>query len=164
MDTLDQGLHKLGLTPQLQRQAVQLELARRQPDKAIARLETLRTALKESPGWKLEMAELLLAAGRDEAAVELLLALESELGELRPTPARMAMQQQARDLQLQVHAQQSAVTWPGLWSLVIDTGPGLRGRIPGRPRHRALRGLAANNFSCDRSNINALSYKITYIW
>ena len=107
LGTLDQGLDKLGLTPQLQRQAVQLELARRQPDKAITRLETLRTALKESPGWKLEMAELLLAAGRDEAAVELLLAVESELDELRPTPARMAMQQQARDLQLQVHAQQA---------------------------------------------------------
>jgi len=104
--TLDRGLDKLGLTPQLQRQAVQLELARQQPDKAIARLDTLRTPLKESPGWKLEMAELLLAAGRDGAGTELLLEVETELGELRPTPARTAMQQQARALQLQLETDQ----------------------------------------------------------
>ena len=106
LDTLDRGLDKLGLTPQLQRRAVQLELARGQPDNAIARQETLRIPLKESPGWKLEMAELLLAAGRDGAAMELLLALETELGELRPTPARAAMQQQARALLLQLESQQ----------------------------------------------------------
>ena len=96
---LDQGLDKLGLIPQLQRQAIELELERGQPVIAITRLETLRVPLKESPGWKLEMAELLIRTDRRQEAVNLLLEAEAELNELRPTPARLELQRQARDLQ-----------------------------------------------------------------
>ena len=97
--TLDRGMDKLGLTPQLQHQAIRLELQRQQPEKALSRLEALRLPLKESPSWKLEMAELLLQLDRQQEADELLLEVEASLNTLRPTPARLEMRQRARDLQ-----------------------------------------------------------------
>ena len=104
---LDQGLDKLGLIPQLQRQAIELELQRGQPAVAITRLETLRVPLKESPGWKLEMVALLMRAGHRQEAAILLLEAEAALNELRPTPARLALQRQARELQKRLDAERA---------------------------------------------------------
>ena len=98
LTVLDRGLSKLGLTPQLQRHAISLELARQQPEAAITRLETLRIPLKENPGWKLQMAELLMLVERRTEADLLLLQAEADLAELRPTPARLALQRKAREL------------------------------------------------------------------
>ena len=95
---LDQGLATLGVVPQLQRYAISLELARGEPELAIARLQTLRQMLRESPEWKLDMAELLLLVDRGEEGVALAVAAQAELDGLRPTPARLALQQRAGQL------------------------------------------------------------------
>lgn len=105
---LDQGLAKLGVIPQLQRQAIRLELFRQRPDLAIARLETLRDMLRDNPQWKLDMAELLWIAERREEAIELLGAARSELLVLRPTPARTAAQQRATEMMARFEAGQDA--------------------------------------------------------
>ncbi|MEP5567703.1 MAG: tetratricopeptide repeat protein [Halioglobus sp.] len=97
--TLDQGMEKLGLTPQLQRRAITLEMQRQQSDKAIARLETLRKPLQESPSWKIEMAELLLQQQRLLEADEFLRQAQEELTALRPTPARLELLQRVETLQ-----------------------------------------------------------------
>ncbi len=95
---LDQGLATLGVIPQLQRYAISLELARQRPDLAIARLETLRQILRDSPQWQLDMAELLALAGRGEEAVAVAGAAQAGLAGLRPTPSRLALQQRAAEL------------------------------------------------------------------
>jgi tetratricopeptide (TPR) repeat protein len=100
---LEQGMDKLGLTPQLQRRAIALELQRQQPDKAIARLETLRVPLRANPSWKIEMAELLLLQQRRPEAQELLREAHSELTVLRPTPARIELLQRIETLQQPSH-------------------------------------------------------------
>jgi len=98
LKVLDAGLDKIGLTPQLQRHAIKLELENQQPKNAITRLESLRKPLKENPGWKLEMAELLLLVNRRTEAETMLAEVETELSELRPTPARLALLERAGEL------------------------------------------------------------------
>ncbi|MEE4145163.1 MAG: tetratricopeptide repeat protein [Halieaceae bacterium] len=105
---LDQGLATLGVVPQLQRYAISLELAREQPELAIARLQTLRQMLRDSPEWKLDMAELLLMVGREEEAAAMAVAAQGELEGLRPTPARVALQQRAGQLIAGLHRGQAA--------------------------------------------------------
>lgn len=95
---IDRGLERLGNIPQLQRQAVRLELQMGQASDAVTRWETVREVLEASPRWKLEMTELLLAAQRPQAAGCLLRSLDSDLATLRATPARQKMQQQASAL------------------------------------------------------------------
>jgi tetratricopeptide (TPR) repeat protein len=95
---LDQGLDKLGINPQLQRRAIELAVAQGQIADAITRLESLRLPLRDSPAWKLEMVTLLMLDKSIADARQLLTTLEVELGERRPTPARLAMLQQARGL------------------------------------------------------------------
>ena len=55
---LDQGMDRLGIIPQLQRYAIELERQRENIKGAIARLETLKPALGDSPDWKVELAIL----------------------------------------------------------------------------------------------------------
>lgn len=95
---LDQGVAALGLIPQLQRHAIQLELARGRPELALARLETLRTMSRDSPDWKLDKADLLLQLGRAEEAVKLAQAAEEQLLSLKSTPARIELQRRAAEL------------------------------------------------------------------
>lgn len=85
---LDAGNAKLGITPQLQRYATELELARGQPGRAVQRLRTLQTALGDSPGWKTDMAELMLQTGQRQQACVLLDTAAIQLDGLRNTPAR----------------------------------------------------------------------------
>ena len=90
---LDSGNAKLGITPQLQKHAMQLELQRDRPDLAIERLETLEPMLGKSPDWKVEMAELRLLTGEKEAARQLLQQASVQLNSLRKTPARIALKE-----------------------------------------------------------------------
>lgn len=96
---LDQGVDKLGTNPQLQRRAIELELTLNNTSQAITRQQKLRVALGGNANWKVEMAELLQRDNRYRQADKLLLEAEQELLELRPTPARLALLQRARDLQ-----------------------------------------------------------------
>ncbi|MFT4518263.1 MAG: tetratricopeptide (TPR) repeat protein [Halioglobus sp.] len=95
---LDSGMEKLGMTPQLQRQAITLEQQRGELSLAIKRLETLRLPLKENAGWQLEMAGLLTLDGRPQEAISLLEKLDSDLEDVRATPARQDLQRRANAL------------------------------------------------------------------
>lgn len=88
---LDSGIDKLGLIPQLQKRAIQLEVDRGRTDLAIKRLETLKPVLGRSPDWKVDMAVLQLQLGKKEAARSLLNKASSQLDDLRRTPARIAL-------------------------------------------------------------------------
>jgi tetratricopeptide (TPR) repeat protein len=99
---IDQGNEKLGTTPQLQRYAMELELARQRPDRAIARVRSLEPLLGESPEWKVNMAELMLEVGQGEQAAALLDAAAAQLETLRMTPARLALRQRVEGLRGQL--------------------------------------------------------------
>jgi len=93
---LDEAMAKIGLTPPLQRKAIELELLRGQTDRAIERLRTLESMLGDSGEWKVQMGELLLKAGRDEEARQQFRAAVAQLRGLRPTPARLELLKRAR--------------------------------------------------------------------
>lgn len=101
---LDQGLEKLGPVPTLQRRAIELVLEQGHTANAIARLETLRIPLRESPAWKLEMAGLLLQESRIADAQTLLAELETDLSQRRATPANFATLEQSRELRNRITA------------------------------------------------------------
>ncbi len=90
---LDQGNQQLGLTPQLQRYAIQLELRRNQPDNAVARMLELESMLGASPDWKVDMAGLVLRVGKPEQAIALLDEASLQLDTLRSTPARLQLRE-----------------------------------------------------------------------
>jgi len=98
IDLLDKGMATIGLTPQLQRYAITLELNRNQPDKAIARLQRLEPLLKGSPSWKLEMAQLFLQTGKTAQAQQLLNKASAELAVLKLTPARISLAEKITQL------------------------------------------------------------------
>lgn len=91
LDILDSGNAKLGLTPQLQQYAIQLELQRNRVDLAVERMRSLQPMLGESPEWKVEMAELYIQAGQAEQASSLLNDAARQLETLRRTPARLEL-------------------------------------------------------------------------
>lgn len=88
---LDRGMERLGVVPQLQRPAVELELRRGREARALDRLRSLEPALGESPGWKVEVAELLLRMKRTAEARAFLAAASAQIAALRETPARRAL-------------------------------------------------------------------------
>ena len=93
---LDEGMARLGLLPQLQRQAIALELARGRVDLAISRQRALEPVLRGSPDWGVEMGELLLRAGRSADARGHFEQAARELAAARPTPARLEMARRAQ--------------------------------------------------------------------
>lgn len=96
---LDQGNSMLGLTPQLQQQAIELELRRGRPDHAIDRLRRLEPLLGESPEWKVDLADLHLAYGDSEYAGRLLAEASRQLAAIRRTPARDELRERIALLQ-----------------------------------------------------------------
>lgn len=98
---LDQGIKRIGLNPQLQSYAARLELQRNRPEQAIARHQTMRTMLNDSPAWKAEMAELLLDAGKPAEAAAFLDQAEEQLAKLKATPARLNLLQTIQKLRRQ---------------------------------------------------------------
>ncbi|MFU8763014.1 MAG: tetratricopeptide repeat protein [Haliea sp.] len=95
---LDLGLEQLGTIPQLQRYAIELELQQSQPEAAIRRMESLRGPLRDSTSWKLDMVDLLLAAGRKDEATTLLQAAREQLQDQHATPARKVLEDRAAAL------------------------------------------------------------------
>jgi tetratricopeptide (TPR) repeat protein len=95
---IDQGNTKLGITPQLQHYAIQLELRRKRPDKAVERMRGLQPMLGESPDWKVGMGELMLQVGQPEQAGALLDAALLQLDTLRKTPARLELREKIHRL------------------------------------------------------------------
>lgn len=85
----DDRMAQVGVTSQLQRYAIELERDRKNYDGAIARLESLDTALQ----WKVDMARLYILAGHNADARQYLDVANIRLRELRPIAARTEMQQ-----------------------------------------------------------------------
>lgn len=96
---LDQGIEQLGLIPQLQRYAIELELQRNNIDGAIDRLYSLEQILGDTPNWQVEMAELQFAAGHPRKARELLSSAVQQLQTLRTTVARITLMKKIQGLQ-----------------------------------------------------------------
>lgn len=91
LTVLDRGMARLGVIPQLQQAAIELELQRGQQARALERLESLEPLLGEGPEWKVDKGELLMRLGRSAEARPLLAAASSQLARLRNTPARRAL-------------------------------------------------------------------------
>lgn len=97
---LDRGIEKLGVIPQLQNRAIELERSRGHYAAAIERLISLRPALGKSPDWKIEMGELLLLNGQREEADIHFASASQQLDTLRVTQARNQLR-----LRLEKHVQ-----------------------------------------------------------
>lgn len=95
---LDSGMNRIGLNPQMQNCAIELELKRSRPQAAIARQRSLKNLLGAGPVWQIDMAELLLADGKRGAANRLLADAEAQLSRLKVTPARLDLSKKIRSL------------------------------------------------------------------
>ena len=96
---LDKGIEQLGLIPQLQHYAIELEMQRKRPTNAIQRLNSLEPMLGSSPGWKVQMAEISLLIDQPAKARQLLQAATAQLVTLKQTPARQQLLIKIRTLE-----------------------------------------------------------------
>lgn len=83
---LDEGLARLGWVVTFQKTAIELELQRKQPDQALARLETILARANRKETWLAWKGEILLTAGRTREAQE---AFAATLKALDALPPRM---------------------------------------------------------------------------
>lgn len=97
---LDGRMAQVGVTSQLQRYAIELEQERKNYEGAIARQAALAPALRASPQWQLEMAQLQIGAGHTVQARKYLNTATAQLSTLRPTVARLELQQEIEALLL----------------------------------------------------------------
>ncbi len=95
LNMLDKGMDQLGLIPQLQQYAVNLELGRGHLEAAISRQESLRAMLGSTPQWNLRIAELLSIAGEPERSLAFCDFALTQLQTLKKTPANLRLQEQA---------------------------------------------------------------------
>ena len=91
---LDMAISKLGLNPQLQRYAMQLELRRDNTKGALDRWYSLEDQLGETPEWGITLARLLILADSVDEAGLIVETVKGRLVRLRQTPARKAFQAQ----------------------------------------------------------------------
>ena len=91
---IDQAIGRLGLIPQLQRYATDLEIQRGNFTAAIERWDSAELALGSSPEWKFKAARIYSQAGQFVRARQLILLLKEQLLELKPTPARQQLWQE----------------------------------------------------------------------
>jgi tetratricopeptide (TPR) repeat protein len=96
---LDDGMERLGVIPQLQSYAIELELEQGDLSGAIARHQSLEASLGGSPDWKVDMGELLLRAGKPEQARQHFSAASAQLESLRKTRARQQVLEKLRKLE-----------------------------------------------------------------
>lgn len=87
---LDMAISKLGLNPQLQRYAMQLELRRDNTEGALDRWYSLEDQLGETPEWGITLARLLILADNVDEAGRVVQTVKGRLVRLRQTPARKA--------------------------------------------------------------------------
>ncbi|MEZ5476316.1 MAG: hypothetical protein R3E95_02090 [Thiolinea sp.] len=95
---LDEGMNKLGMIPQLQQRAIELERQAERHAKARQRLLSLQAMLGESPRWQVDLAELYLQDQKTDAAHALLDQARNRLLKLRKTPSRLAVLQRIDEL------------------------------------------------------------------
>ena len=97
---LDEGMQRLGLQPQIQRYAIQLEVKQNNLPEAIKRCRELEVVLGQSPRWQVEIAELLLQSGQRQEALARLDQARQQLDQLRNNPARQALKERIEQLRI----------------------------------------------------------------
>lgn len=85
---LDRGMQRLGVIPQLQQYAIEIELLGSRNNRALERLESLKSVLGGGPEWNVQMAELLIRMEKIKQARRHLSTATKTLRGLRQTPAR----------------------------------------------------------------------------
>ena len=100
LSVIDAGIDRLGVTPQLQLMAIELELERGRFDTAIERQRRLATATGESPQWHLQMATLLVKAERRIEATLELEAANDKIKQRRRTASLIQLENEAEQLRL----------------------------------------------------------------
>ena len=85
---LDMAISKLGLNPQLQRYAMQLELRRDDTEGALDRWYSLEDQLGKTPEWGITLARLLILADNVDEARRVVQMVKGRLVHFRQTPAR----------------------------------------------------------------------------
>jgi tetratricopeptide (TPR) repeat protein len=98
---LDQRIAQRGAISSLQRYAIELETQRGNYPAAIARMATLDEKLRASPQWQLDVAELLLQAGRAQEARSYLAVAQEQLQAGRMTTINRQLLETAQRLQAQ---------------------------------------------------------------
>jgi predicted Zn-dependent protease len=98
---LDKRIAQLGAISSLQRYAIELETQRGNYPAAIARMSTLDEKLRASAQWQLDVAELLLQAGRAEEARAYLAVAQEQLQAGRTTSINKQLLETAQRLQVQ---------------------------------------------------------------
>lgn len=101
---LDERIAQRGNLAILQRAAIDLEVQRGNFPAAIARMSQLDERLRATPQWQVEIAELLLRAGRAEEARPYLDVAQEQLQSGRMTGIRRQLVERARQLRAQVDA------------------------------------------------------------
>lgn len=102
---LDMAISKLGLNPQLQRYAMQLELRRDDTDRALDRWYSLKDQLGGTPEWGITLARVLILADSIDEARLAVQAVKEQLISLRQTPARKAAGETIARLERQLDLQ-----------------------------------------------------------
>jgi predicted Zn-dependent protease len=87
---LDMAIARLGLNPQLQRYAMQLELRRDDTEGALDRWYSLEDQLGGTPEWGITLARVLILADSFDEAKLAVETVKDRLISLRQTPARKA--------------------------------------------------------------------------
>lgn len=95
---LDRGMDRLGQNTQLQREAVDLELAAGRPQRALERWMLMGDAMRHSVAWQLGIARLEARLGDWKGASQRLDIVRQKLSGQRSTPARLAAQAEADNL------------------------------------------------------------------
>lgn len=102
---LDRGMARLGVIPQLQQYAIELELRGGHHDRALDRLESLEEILGDGPDWHVQMAELLIRTEKVRQARRHLRRASRSLRALRETPARRALSERIGALEAALAAE-----------------------------------------------------------
>jgi tetratricopeptide (TPR) repeat protein len=112
LSLLDERIAQRGPISSLQRYAIDLEKQRGDYKAAIARMALLDEKLRATPQWQLEIAELLLLAGRGEEALAYLDVAQEQLEAARMTVVNQQLLATAQQLQKQVSEQAQAAAHP----------------------------------------------------
>ena len=95
---LDRRMAQLGMISTLQRYAIELERQRGNYNAAITRLANLDAKLRATPQWQLEVAEMLLEAGRPQEALPYLFVAQEQLQIAPPTGVNLASLEEVNQL------------------------------------------------------------------
>lgn len=91
LKTLDDGMQRLGIIPQLQQRAIALNRETGDYVQALQRHASMKQLMKHSPRWQVTNANLLLQSGSVSQSKRQLNSIKKELTELRPTGARLKL-------------------------------------------------------------------------